>query len=52
MNTAQILPDLRRISCEGSLREYALHPLAARDGLEWLEITPKKIDESSYQKRF
>lgn len=31
-------------------QNYALRPLAVRDGLEWLEMTPKKADESSYKK--
>ncbi len=31
-------------------RHYALRSLAERDGLEWLEMTPKKADESSYRR--
>ncbi len=31
-------------------RHYALRSLAERDRLEWLEMTPKKADESPYRR--
>ncbi|WP_102033322.1 outer membrane lipoprotein chaperone LolA [Candidatus Glomeribacter gigasporarum] len=30
--------------------DFALRPQAARDGLEWLKMTPKKTDESPYRR--